>query len=204
MAPRNTDLDFSQEPKALLLRGITGPKMAAETPYNKPEATERKQASAEDSPGLEVVEAGLGLEVTPPSQLPEALPQQHQYEPYAEYKPWPEYSPQQSLPNPVSFPYPIAVTQGSAATGPPYSEVPASNHQWNGGRNPFEPPGKTAAKGRICGLRRMVFWAILAIVVFAIVAAVAIGVGVGLGTRSNAPAARGVLRSVAARKGAWE
>ncbi|ROW17674.1 hypothetical protein VPNG_00596 [Cytospora leucostoma] len=188
MAPSNKDLNFSQEPKALLLRGITGPKMAAETPYDKPEPTERKQPSADDYSGLQVVEPGRGLEVAPPSQLPEALPQQHPYEPYAEYKPWPEYSPQQSLPNPVSFPYPTPVTPGSAATAPHYgSELPASNQQRNGGQNPFEAPGKTAVKGRICGLRRMVFWAILAIVVFVIVAAVAIGVGVGLGTRSDAP-----------------
>lgn len=183
MAPRNKDLDSPQEPKALLLRGITGPKMAAATSHNKPEPTEHKQPSAGDYSGLQVVEAGLGLEVAPPSQLPEAIPQ-HQYAPYAEYKPWPEYSPQQSLQEPVAFPYPAPATPGSAATGP------ASDHRWNGGHDPFEPPGKAAAKGRICGLRRVVFWAILAIVVFAVVAAVAIGVGVGLGTRSNAPPTR--------------
>ncbi|EOO01353.1 hypothetical protein UCRPA7_3148 [Phaeoacremonium minimum UCRPA7] len=46
-------------------------------------------------------------------------------------------------------------------------------------------PEKPPVAGRICGLRKQVFWAVVAIGVFAIVAAIAIGVGVGIATRNN-------------------
>jgi hypothetical protein len=178
MAPSNPDSYVLQEPKTRLHPGITGPKMAADTPYREPEpepqpSDHKDPTAAESYSGLEVVETGI--EVVPPSPLPEALspPHQHQQQQlpqmqYAEYKPWAQrYSPPEPLPpNPGYPPQP--------ATAPDY--------RYNGGHNPFEPPGG----GRICGLRKVVFWAVLAIAAFAVVAAVAVGLGVGLGTRSNA------------------
>lgn len=178
MAPSNQDSYMLQEPKTRLHSGITGPKMAAETPDREPEHSDHKDpavGNVDNYSGLEVVETGL--EVVPPCPLPEALPQ-HQQTQYAEYKPWPQYSPSQPPP-----PHPGYPQLEGTPISPPYGGGMVQDYQYHGGHNPFEPPGR--GNGRICGLRRVVFWAVLAIGVFAIVAAVAIGLGVGLGTRSS-------------------
>lgn len=201
MAPHDQYSDVDHEPKSRLHFGMSGSKMAADTSYQEAaDLKDDKHPGAEDYAGLQVVETGLevapsGLPEAAPSGLPEALPlhqQQHRAQ-YDEYNPWPQYSPpnthsQSQLTTPGSYPYPVSAAQGSS---PPYggSGMAVADYQYHGGHNPFGPPQKPKAGGRICGLRKVVFWAVLAIVVFAVVAAVAIGVGVGLGTRSGATAA---------------
>ncbi|ROW12379.1 hypothetical protein VMCG_00092 [Cytospora schulzeri] len=169
--------------------------MAADTPYRGPEppnTNDNKHPGVDDYSGLQVVETGL--EVVPPCPLPEALPP-HLQPQYGEYKPWAQYSPPppqlppQPLPPHPGYPYPASVDSGLVAVSPPYGGGMMPDHRYHGGHNPFEPPRKTTGNGLVCGLRKVVFWIIIAIVVFAIVAAVAIGLGVGLGTRSDAPAA---------------
>ena len=193
MDQSNQDVHLSQEPKARLPPGITGPEMAADTPYPEPHPGDRQQSNSQDFDGLQVLETGK--EVVPQSELPEALPQ-HQHPQYAEYKPWPQYSPPQQPPPPLgpdAYSYPVPITPGSTTLSP-YSGDVASNYQYHGGHNPFGPhDGKMTGDGRICGLRKRVFWIILAIVIFVVVTAIAIGLGVGLGTRSSSSAARCVV-----------
>ncbi|KUI64558.1 hypothetical protein VM1G_00854 [Cytospora mali] len=190
MAHSNQNPYFIQEPKTRLHLGMTGPKMAADTPQQEPRPNEdRKVPDAEDYSGLQVLETGLEVVPFTGHTLPEALPPHLQAQ-YAEYKPWPEYSPQQSLPphsDAYSYPVPVDPDSRTATTAsPPYGGGVAPEYRYHGGHNPFQPPGDATAGRRICGLRKGVFWAILAVGVFAIVAAVAIGLGVGLGTRSDA------------------
>lgn len=193
MAPSNQDSYFLQEPKTRLHSGITGPKMAADTPYRGLQPDDHEQPAVNDYSGLQVVETGL--EVVHPSPLPEALPPHQQQAQYGEYKPWAQYSPPQPPPPHPGYAQPAPIGPGSTTASPPYGGGIVPDYRYHGGHNPFEPPRNAAGSRRICGLRRMVFWAVVAIVVFAIVAAVAIGVGVGLGTRSSAPAARCVAFS---------
>lgn len=203
------------EQKVRVQSGTTGAKMAAEAqhPHPRPHPhpqergappasginttvaadERRRQINRDDYSGLQVVEPGLEV---PHSNLPEALPPSDPETQYVEYKAWGENSPppQAVLPNNLAvagggYPFPEAVSPGGdnvhSPISQPYSKT--SSATYNGGHNPFDgekqqlqPAGK-----RICGLRRMVFWCVLAVAVFVVVAAVAVGVGVGLGTRDD-------------------
>ncbi|POS79583.1 hypothetical protein DHEL01_v202029 [Diaporthe helianthi] len=126
---------------------------------------QRHLINHDDYSGLQVVDPAAvvlpgGLEVSQ-SQLPEPL----------------AASDPETLHTPVSLPY----SKASSAT-------------YAGGRNPFESDDQRLRqqqllggrkKTRICGLPRVVFWCVLAVVVFVIVAGVAVGVGVGLGTKDD-------------------
>lgn len=136
--------------------------------------------------GLQVVEPGLEV---PHSHLPEALPPSDPETQYAEYKASPQAVHPSSRNNLVGYPFPEAVSPGGGdnlytPVSQPYSKI--SSATYHGGHNPFEAEKQQQeARERICGLRRMVFWCVLAVVVFVIVASVAVGVGVGLGTRGD-------------------
>lgn len=143
--------------------------------------------------GLQVVESGLEV---PHSHLPEALPPSDPETQYAEYKAWGDHSQPPQAVHPTGpnqggggWPLPEAVSPSDNLYTPvsqPYSKT--SSATYHGGHNPFETEKQQqqdARERRICGLRRMVFWCVLAVVAFVIVAGVAVGVGVGLGTRDN-------------------
>lgn len=150
----------------------------------------RHLINRDDFSGLQVVEPGLEV---PHSTLPEALPPSDPEARYAEYKGWGEHSPPpqavHSSHNNLGggYPFPEAVSPSDNAYTPisqPYSKT--SSGVYNGGQNPFEAEKQQRpADKRICGLRRMVFWCVLAVAIFVVVAGVAVGVGVGLGTRDN-------------------
>ncbi|KAF3770193.1 hypothetical protein M406DRAFT_354319 [Cryphonectria parasitica EP155] len=61
----------------------------------------------------------------------------------------------------------------------------AADYHYHNGGNPFEPPGAKVRAARICGLRRKVFWVVLALVVFGLMVAIAVGLGLGLGEQNN-------------------
>lgn len=151
----------------------------------------RRQINRDSWSGLQVVEPGLtGLEV-PHSHLPEALPPSDPETQYVEYKAWGDNPPPPQVVGVAGggFPFPEAVSPGGdnayTPISQPYSKT--SSATYGGGHNPFdnEKQPQAAADRRICGLRRMVFWCVLAVAIFVVVAAVAVGVGVGLGTRND-------------------
>ncbi|KAJ0116348.1 hypothetical protein J7T55_007327 [Diaporthe amygdali] len=190
--------------KVRVQSGTTGAKMAAEKPphnpsergvpasdtNNSPVDDRRHQINRDEFSGLQVVESGLEV---PHSALPEALPPSDPETAYAEYKGWGDNSsPPQVLHagGGGSWPFPEAVSPGGdnayTPVSQPYSEFSKANY--HGGHNPFDPPDaekQRAAERRICGLRRMIFWCVLAVAVFVVVVGVAVGVGVGLGTRND-------------------
>jgi hypothetical protein len=149
----------------------------------------------DDYSGLQVVDPP-GLEVSQ-SHLPEALPPSDPEARYAElYKGSPPQAlhPSSSPPgdnnsNNNNFSFLEAVSPGS--DGLPYSPggySKTNSATYQGGHNPFETekqPQHDGRERRIMGLRRMVFWCVLAVVIFVVVAGVAVGVGVGLGTRDD-------------------
>lgn len=147
----------------------------------------RRQINRDDYSGLQVVEAGLEV---PHSTLPEALPPSDPEALPAE-KTWGDHSPPPQAVH-GGWPFPEAVSPGGdtayTPVSQPYSKT--SSATYHGGHNPFETEKQqqqqqAARDRRICGLRRMVFWCVLAVAAFVVVAAVAVGVGVGLGTRDD-------------------
>lgn len=157
----------------------------------------RHLINRDDFSGLQVVEAGLEV---PHSHLPEALPPSDPQTQYVEYKGWDDHSPPPQAVHPNSFgaaggggggggyPFPEAVSPGgdnvNSPISQPYSKT--SSATYNGGHNPFgEEKGQLPSERRIWGMRRMVFWCVLAVAVFVVVVGVAVGVGVGLGTRDD-------------------
>lgn len=166
-----------------------------------PHDDRRHLINRDDFSGLQVVEPGLEVS---DNHLPEALPPSDPEAVYAEYKAWGSQPPQAvPLPSPHDgsgggggWPLPEAVSPGGdnnlyTPVSQPYSKT--SSATYAGGHNPFEAEKAQQQQQqldgrrerRICGLRRVVFWCVLAVVVFVIVAGVAVGVGVGLGTRSD-------------------
>ncbi|KAJ9155137.1 hypothetical protein NKR23_g2246 [Pleurostoma richardsiae] len=145
---------------------------------------EQRPTPHEDYSGLQVVETGL--EVAEPRQglsqnrtweqtspLPEAIPQ-HQPQQQQEHDAY------------KNAPYPAAYTGGyGGSPDAAYSATISPDYGYQGGLPPEPPVLEKNQDRRICGLRRHVFWAVVAIAVFAIVAAIAIGVGVGIATRNN-------------------
>lgn len=156
----------------------------------------RHLINRDDFSGLQVVEAGLEV---PHSHLPEALPPSDPQTQYVEYKGWDDHSPPPQAVHPNSlgagvggggggYPFPEAVSPGGdtfhSPISQPYSKT--SSATYNGGHNPFgEEKGQLPSERRIWGMRRMVFWCVLAVAVFVVVVGVAVGVGVGLGTRDD-------------------
>ncbi|KAG8161481.1 hypothetical protein KVR01_008468 [Diaporthe batatas] len=152
----------------------------------------RHLINRDDFSGLQVVEPGLEV---PHNSLPEALPPSDPEAQYVEYKGWGSQPPEAVVLPGGGWPLPEAVSPGGdnpyTPISKPYSK--ASSATYAGGHNPFEAEKQQQQQqqqqgGRdrkICGLRRVVFWCVLAVVVFVIVAGVAVGVGVGLGTRSD-------------------
>lgn len=154
----------------------------------------RRQINRDDFSGLQVVEPGLEV---PHSTLPEALPPSDPQTQFVEYKAWGENAPPPQAVHPSQgggggYPFPETVSPGGDSPYTPISQPysKTSSATYHGGHNPFDgekqqqqqqrPGGK-----RICGLRKMVFWCVLAVAVFVVVAGVAVGVGVGLGTRDD-------------------
>jgi len=188
--------------------GTTGAKMAAEGPrgpasditsspstnFTATTTDDRRHLiNRDDYSGLQVVEPGLEVS---DSHLPEALPPSDPETQYAEYKAWGGHS----QPPQVVFsshhnnmgggwPLPEAVSPNGdnlyTPVSQPYSKTSSATYQ--GGHNPFETEKQQqqARDRRICGMRKVVFWCVLAVVVFVIVAGVAVGVGVGLGTQAD-------------------
>ncbi|KAL1875209.1 hypothetical protein Daus18300_003280 [Diaporthe australafricana] len=174
------------------------------TPSNVTDDDSRRQINRDDYSGLQVVETGLEV---PHSALPEVLPPSLPEAVYAEQhgKAWGEHwspPPQALIPSSSpshhyhnnnggnGYPFPEAVSPDAyTPLGPGYSKA-SSSATYHGGHNPFSPEGgekgrRAGADGRICGLRKMIFWCVLAVAVFVVVVGVAVGVGVGLGTRDN-------------------
>ncbi|KAI3399379.1 hypothetical protein diail_7106 [Diaporthe ilicicola] len=157
----------------------------------------RQQINYDDYSGLQVVEAGLEV---PHSALPEVLPPSLPEARYAEHdgynKAWADgHSPshQHHKGGGGGYPFPEAVSPSDHHPYPPYSK--ASSATYNGGHNPFSPTSDGdkgqqhhAADGRVCGMRKMIFWCVLAVAVFVVVVGVAVGLGVGLGTRDDSSA----------------
>lgn len=74
----------------------------------------------------------------------------------------------------------------SASTGTSQPPPPAQQHQYLGGHNPFDPAaGKPGRKPTICGLKRKLFWGLVAVIIFVIVLAIGVGVGVGLAVKNS-------------------
>lgn len=140
----------------------------------------------DDFSGLQVVETGL--EVAEPRQglsqnktweqtspLPEPLLQSRD-DPYKSNPALPVY-------NNYNYGGYDAGYDG-ASPGTAYSGV-SPDYMNQGSYDPTLPEKPPVAAARVCGMRKQVFWAVFAIGVFAIVAAIAIGVGVGIATRNN-------------------
>lgn len=156
----------------------------------------RHLINRDDFSGLQVVEAGLEV---PHSHLPEALPPSDPQTQYVEYKGWDDHSPPPQAVHPNSFwaagggggyPFPEAASPGGGGdnvhspVSQPYSKT--SSATYKGPHNPFgEEKQQQPSERRIWGMRRMVFWCVLAVAVFVVVVGVAVGVGVGLGTRDD-------------------
>lgn len=166
--------------------------MAAQQPQPQPSSSPspspaHRDLNPDDYGGLQVVEQGL--EVAEPRQgLSQSKTwEQHSALPEVSTTSYPEVY-HDAKPAELGN-HPALAGQGApggyggyAGLPTPSTGVVSPDHAYLGGRNPYDqtPPGR-----RICGLRKNVFWAILAIGIFAIVAAVAIGVGVGIGTRNS-------------------
>lgn len=134
-------------------------------------------------------EANPGLEVTGHSTLEPASHQWHHPQPFASPSPytglspaslglpksWEKFHSESNAPTRPTTPYTLPITT------PEYSAIDFSS--------PFDqrplvvPPeeGEAGKRARICGMRRQLFWVLLAVGVFLVVAAVATGVGVGIG-----------------------
>lgn len=201
------DGDFTNSPSTHFTNFTTSTPNTASTTATHDDR--RHLINRDDFSGLQVVEPGLEVSH---SNLPEALPPSDPEAVYAEYKAWGTQPPQavttNTLPSPYhdgsgggGWPLPEAVSPGGETNNlytpvsQPYSKT--SSATYAGGHNPFEAEkgqgqhgqhgqqGDGGREGRICGMRRVVFWCVLAVVVFVVVAGVAVGVGVGLGTRSG-------------------
>lgn len=200
------------EQKVRVQSGTTGAKMAAEMAPQHPHGREASAAgdisnnnsttttnndrrhliNRDDFSGLQVVEPGLEV---PHSTLPEALPPSDPETQYVEYKSWDDHSPLPQAVHPSSqnnvggaWPFPEAVSPNGDVNSPisqPYSKT--SSATYNGGHNPFEAEKgqQQTAERRIWGMRRVVFWCVLAVAVFVVVVGVAVGLGVGLGVRND-------------------
>lgn len=197
------------EQKVRVQSGTTGAKMAAEMAPQHPHGREtraasditatstaddrRRQINRDDFSGLQVVEPGLEV---PHSTLPEALPPSDPETQYVEYnKGWGDHSPppqavlsssQNNLGGAFPFPEAVSPNDVNSPISQPYSKT--SSATYNGGHNPFESEKQQQpAERRIWGMRRMVFWCVLAVAVFVVVVGVAVGLGVGLGVRDGGP-----------------
>lgn len=211
MAPTNSDRDSHDpgpdEQKVRVQSGSTGAKMATEVAPQHPSERavpashttnnlnsttavddRRRQINRDDFSGLQVVEPGLEVSH---SDLPELLPPSDPQTQYVEYKAWGENAPppqavhpsQNNLPGGGGYPFPEAVSPDTPISQP-YSKT--SSATYHGGHNPFDgEKQQQPAEKRIFGLRKMVFWCVLAVAIFVVVAGVAVGVGVGLGTRDD-------------------
>lgn len=132
-----------------------------------------------ESPGLEVAGSDASQTITPlyqPRFAEEQLP-------FSEHT-LPEVNYQQ---HGSSYP------PGVVPVRPPSGST-AHDYHYNGGANPFYPSEKSAGDRRICGLKRRIFWIVLAVVLLSIVAAIAIGVGAGLSVRSSHSASARYVR----------
>lgn len=149
----------------------------------------------EDYSGLQVVETGPEVVVDGSGGLPEVSPRTHQAIPQAQYAEHKQQSPPQALyqqPEAYSYALPPGSAPAHAHGGstPPYSgsTAAASDHQYNGGHNPYHLPGDKPAsrrEGQVCGLRKKVFWVLLALFAAGVIVAIAVGLGVGLGVRTS-------------------
>lgn len=164
---------FVSSPEAT---GHTHAAMAGET--NQPRPDHEAYYS-----GLEVVETGP--EVVNTNSLPEVS---HSQPPpphagYAEYK---HHSPPQALHEQAAA-YSYALP-GSPESRPPYSGSTSTDHQYNGGQNPYLSAEKPSRDERILGLKKKVFWIVLALFGAGIITGLAVGLGVGLGVRTSSSA----------------
>lgn len=168
--------------------------MAGEKDYSADHSPQRILRH-EDYSGLQVVETGPEVVVDGSGGLPEVSPRATQAIPQAQYAEHKEQSPPQALyQQPQAYSY--ALPPGSAHTPnhtggtPPYSgsTTAASEHQYNGGHNPYHLPGDKPSSKRedqVCGLRKKVFWVLLALFAAGVIVAIAVGLGVGLGVRTS-------------------
>lgn len=65
------------------------------------------------------------------------------------------------------------------------SESKTRDYNYNGGHDPFHASINSDKSRRIWGLKRKVFWIVLAVMLLGIMLAIAVGLGVGLGLRST-------------------
>lgn len=168
---------MTDDQKVRVDSGATGPGMMANN-----DAKDKNYAEYES--GLEVVETGP--EVVDDKHLPEVV---DSYSRYAEYK--------QNSPLQVAHSQPASVvsssipgTQPGTQPGyfpPPQSASTLDDHKYNGGQNPFLSAGKKK-DGTVCGLRKKMFWAVLAVLIIGVVVAIAVGLGVGLGIKTGSTA----------------
>lgn len=154
-----------------------------------------------DHSGLQVVESGLEVAGSDQSQVlstgssPSNLPYHH---PQQQQSPFRQASPVQYAEQkgygwngaPPPQVVPIEQTGVGGYPGGPNRLHSASTgtsqqHQYLGGHNPFDPATGKPEKDRICGLKKVVFWGLLAAIIFAMVLALAIGLGVGLAVRNS-------------------
>lgn len=158
--------------------------------------------SQPDYSGLQVVESGLEVagsdqsEALSAGSAPSSHPfhSQHTQSPFDQASPPLRYAEQKGYdwhgaPPPQVVPieqsgmgggYPGGNRLYSASTGT------SQQHQYLGGHNPYDPAaGKPERKPTICGLKKKLFWGIVAVIIFVIILAVAVGVGVGVAVRNS-------------------
>jgi hypothetical protein len=138
-------------------------------------------------PRFQEREHNPGLEVLSPSDLEVVAPRQN----LSQNKTWESTSalPEATLAPGAATPgYPHTNEYMSSPMTAYSSVAPAYDYQ----ATPFEQPPPNGKDGRdifhrerICGVRRQIFWALIALGVFLLVAAVAIGVGLGVGLNKN-------------------
>lgn len=123
------------------------------------------------------------LEVVPSPDLEVAGSDSPQAIPPPVYRP--KFTEQQSfalLSSPKAGPYrPNSASYFSHSP----SESKTRDYNYNGGHDPFHSPADPDRNRSIWGLRRKVFWVVLAVMLLGIMLAIAVGLGVGLGLRSS-------------------
>ncbi|KAK3990253.1 hypothetical protein QBC44DRAFT_325965 [Cladorrhinum sp. PSN332] len=135
----------------------------------------------ESQPGLEVFEHST-LETIHSNKPPHQYPYSH---PYAQDQKSSWEKVVTSGPQPVP---PLPTGFGQQPPTRPQTAYSTSNNDFS---SPFDqrplvvPPDTAKKRELVCGIKKQLFWIIVAIVIFLLVVAVAAGVGVGVGTRKG-------------------
>lgn len=186
-----------EEQKVRVQPGATGRSMLADSDdMNHSSSMDNNKASSDKEfydhewySGLQVAgDDGPQVVTTEPPELAAS------HQKYAEHKacgqhPAPQVVSSSDQSPEVVYSQPSAPGGGAPGSPPLSGSTLAADHhhQYNGGKNPFDtdPARGARRRERICGMKKRVFWAVLALAIFAVILAIAVGLGLGLGERNS-------------------